>query len=65
MTKQEEELKCTKVTHRALGNHVAEELLIDQRSIPLLFEIETEQHSDLWLIGLVVWIHLEQRKQKI
>lgn len=57
MTKQDEE-----VTHRSLGNDVAEELLIDKRSIPLLFEIETKQHSHLSLIRLVVGIHLGQRK---
>ncbi len=47
--------------HRALGNNVAEELLIDESSIPLLFEIETKQHSHLRLIWLIVWIHLGQR----
>lgn len=49
------------MTHRALGNNVAEELLIDHRSIPLLFEIETKQHSDLRLIRRILWIHLGLR----
>lgn len=47
-------------THRSLGNNVAEEFLIDEPSVPLLFEIETKQHSHLSLIRLIVWIHLGQ-----
>lgn len=47
-------------THRALGNNVAEEFLINQPSVPPLFEIETKQHSHLSLIRLIVWIHLGQ-----
>lgn len=49
------------MTHRALGHDVAEEFLIDEPSIPLLFEIKTEQHSHLSLIRLIVWVHLGQR----
>lgn len=55
--------KCNEVeinTHRALGNNVAEEFLIDNSSIPLLFEVETKQHSHLRLIRLILWIHLKQ-----
>lgn len=48
-------------THRALGNNVPEEFLINEPRVPLLFEIETKQHSHLSLIRLVVWIHLGQR----
>ena len=50
--------KITKVTHRALGNNIAEEFLIDKSSVPLLFEIETKQHSHLSVVRLVGWIHL-------
>lgn len=48
-------------THRALGNNVAEELLVDLSSVSLLLEVETKQHSDLRLVGLIVWIHLERK----
>lgn len=48
------------VTHRALGHNVAKELLIDEPSVPLLFEIEAEQHPHLSLIRLILRIHLGQ-----
>lgn len=54
-------MKVTIVTHRALGNHVAEEFLIDKRSIPLLFEIEAKQHSHLGVVRLIVGVHLGQK----
>lgn len=48
-------------SHRALGNNVVEELLVNFASVSLLLEVETKQNSDLGLIGLIVWIHLENK----
>lgn len=49
-------------THRALGNNIAEEFLVNNPSIPLLLEVEAKQHPHLRLIGLVLWIHLKQTR---
>lgn len=48
----------TTKTHRALGDDIAEEILVNDSSIPLLFEVETKENSDLWLIWLIGWVHL-------
>lgn len=47
-------------THRALGNDIIKELLVDDSSIALLFEVETKQDSHLHLIRLIFWIHLKK-----
>lgn len=52
-------------THGALGDDVVEEVLIDDASVPLLFQVESKQHPDLRLIRLVVWIHLQTSAQGV
>lgn len=45
--------------YSAAGDDVAEELLIDDAVVPLLFQVQPEQHPHFLFLGLVGWIHLK------
>ena len=58
-------IKARGAAHRSLGNHVAEELLIDGGAVASLLEVEPKQHADLRLVRLVRRIHLERTEHTV